>query len=183
MKKVITSIDAAKLEFDIEILLDIYPYNDLIAASEYKGYNFPDGELPPAKEGVKWSEQITEDYNAFLDTLELMLTEYYKFEVYYEKLSKDHSKYLGMVAKDSDGNLILKFNLNLRVSNHKAHRNEKSQFNKKEAKKALAKLTNGKRLRPTLLYVKVNDEEFDSYDEAVEYIDSQIERKLEFMRK
>lgn len=175
MKKIIPTAGAEILNFDVEIMLSIYPFDDMVAASEYKGYKFPDGELPPLKRGVVWSDQVTEDYNAFLETLEDLLIDYYNFEVYYSNISKDHSKYLGMVAKDNKNNIILTFNFNLRVSNHDAHRSRESQRQKKEMKQSLAKFTNGKRLRPIVKSVKVNREEFSSYDDAVEYIDNVIE--------
>ena len=185
MKKIVSSssINIETLNFDIEIILDVYPYGDLIAASEYKGYMFPDGELPPAGDDVEWSEQITADYNDFLETLEDLLTDYYGFHVYYHNLSKDHSKYLGMLAKDDKGKLILNFNFTFRVSNHDPHRSKESQYNKKKAKQELAKITKGKRLKPTNLCVIVNKEEFDSYDEAIAHIDRKVEYKLKFMRK
>ena len=183
MKNTISAVNVETLNFDMEIVLDVYPYGDLIAAAEYKGYIISCRRQFTIRKYVEWSEQITADYNAFLETLEDLLTDYYELHVYYHNLSKDHSKYLGMLAQDDEGKLILKFNFIFRVSNHDPHKSKESQYNKKKAKQELAKITKGKKLRPTNLCVIVNNEEFDSYDDAVAYIDHNVEYKLKFMQK
>lgn len=177
-------MDSTPYIFNIDVVMDIYPYySEMIAASEYKGYTFPDGELPSSDKHIKWSDQTIADYDSFLESVEDYLVDTYDLEVYYRNYSEEHSMYFGMLAKDNNGNILFKFNLRLRISNHSAHRSQASQRYKKEEKHELAKITKNKKLQPIVRYVVVNNTEFRSYLDAIIYIDDVIDEVMMKMQR
>ena len=184
MKKYIRlSSDVVTKHINIEIGIEIIDPQGQIAAASYKGFNVPDGKLLPVEKDAIVDSQALEDYHAFIDSIEDLIQDYYQLHVFYKNDSPDNSFYFGMLAKDSEGNLLLDFDFTLRVSTHPAHRTEQSQKHKKEKDAELAKVTNGKRTKPLRKYILVNDKEYDNYSEAYLAVDEMIASQVDIMRR
>ena len=168
----------------IVVDVEIEYYDPLpIAASEYKGFKIPDGPLISGIPGAIINSQAVADFDAFLESVEGLCTEYYGLEIYYKNMSATHSCYFGMLAKDGNGNILLDFDFNLRISNHDPHRSDASQKHKKERQAALDRIAQGKKPRPITKIITVNAEEMDSYDEAYLAIDNIIEHTVSIMKR
>lgn len=171
-------------EFNIIIDIDFDETDTDIAAAEYKGVkNIPEGELFPSELDAYVSPRMKEDYESFVKSIEELLTDYYGLHIYYKNESEYLSNYFGMVAKDDEGNMIFNFKFILRVANHDAHRSKALHHNKKEEKSALLKLTKGKKLKPIVKSVTVNQDTYDSYLEAYVEIDKIIEEAVAIMKR
>lgn len=186
MKRVIRSgsnngVIKVEVVFDIELALDS---SSEIAAATYKGIEVPEGDLPPADKNAIWNSQIYQNYNSFIEAVEDIL-ESYDLDIYYKNKSEYESFYWSALAKDNEGNDLFDFTVRLRVSTHAAHRSKKSQENKKEEKAELKKLSNKKRVSPLPISVVINDqsEEFDSYLDAIEYVDEMVSNAVEIMKR
>ena len=167
----------------VEVIIEYYdPDATPVAASQYKGFEIPEGPLISGLPGVVADSQAVADYEAFIESVQDLITDYYGLEIYYHNSSKDFSHYFGMVARNEQGEIILKFDFTLRISNHQPHRSNQSQQHKKEKKEALNKLTNGRSLRPITKNIIVNKEECISYDEAYMKVDNLIERTVNIMK-
>ena len=155
-----------------------------IAAATYKGFTIPEGPVIDGAKGRNLSSQMIEDYESFITSVEDLCIEYYALELVYVNFSKDYSNYYTFLAKDSTGNIVLKFNLRLRISTHNPHRTKEQQKHRSEENQSteLLKFTKGKKLRPLTKSITVNSERFNSYIEAYQYIDSEIENYLKTMR-
>lgn len=167
--------------FDVVVNIDYVEYE--IAAGTYKNIDVPDGDLLPAEKSTGIPDQVKEDYNSFIQSVEELLTDYYNLYTYYTNESENYSKYYGIVAKTAEGKIILKFKFKLRLSNHPAHRTRMSQEHKHEEEQALNKLVPGVRFKPIVKSILVNKDEFDSYEHALEYIDGEVEKVVEIMTR
>ena len=185
MKRVIQcNIDdniTRKIEVIFEIELDYIEKE--IAAANYKGFEIPEGELLPAEKDAIINTQAYADYEAFIESVEDLLTDYYDLHVYYKNNSPDNSFYYGVLAKNSDATLILDFSATFRISNHKGHRTDQQTKNKKEQKAKLKELANGKKLQIIYKPIIVNQETFESYFEAFEAVDSIVSDAVQIMER
>ena len=132
---------------------------------------------PPEKNALIDTQALA-DYHAFIDSVEDLLKDYYNLHVYYKNDSSDNSFYYGLLAKNSDGSLVLDFDFRLRISTHDPHRTPQSQHNKKLQDAALSEVAYGKRLKPLRAYIVVNSRECKSYLEAYDKVDKAIEDAL-----
>ena len=160
--------------FNIDIDIETPVLENNIAASTYKGHIFPDGELPPPEKDMTWADFVENDYNDFLESVEDYLTDAYNLTVYYKHKSKYRSMYFGMLAKDSDGNILFRFGLKLRISNHDSRRSKASQQQKQLEKHAIVKQY-GKIPKAIVKSITVNNEKFDNYLDVIIYIDDVID--------
>ena len=183
MKRVYSSKEVIPTRFDIEVEIGYYAESDRVVASQYKGFYVPDGELLPADIREVVDSQAYVDYEDFVESVTDLITEYYGLDVYYKNESKFLSHYFGLLAKDSDGNIILDFNFKLRVSPHDPHRSEESQQHKKEQEDDLLNATGGKKPRPITKSIVVNRETFPSYLDAYVYVDDVIEHTVTIMKR
>lgn len=184
MKRYISSSLPGILEFTIDVILTPDTTGSSVAAT----YNMPDLPQGPVISGNKLADidpQVVADYDAFVETIEDLLTEYHGLELVYKNKSKDFSRYYSFLARDSAGNVILKFRLRLRISNHTPHRTKAQQANKAAEAKSekLLKLTKGKKLQIINKQVIVNDTVFDDYDEAYFKIAEQVEKWVKIMKR
>ncbi len=184
MKRYIRSNSDENIKhINIEVEIEIPHPEGQVAAATYKGFNVPEGKLLPAEKDAIFDSQALEDYRAFIDSIEDLITDYYELNVFYKNNSPDNSFYFGMLAKDNNGNLLLDFDFTLRISTHPAHRTDQSQKHKKEKDAALAELTKGKKTKPLRKYILVNDKQYDDYIEAYLAVDKMIESQVEIMKR
>lgn len=187
MKRMIKSnIDheVVKKHIDIEVEIDMNNLDEgPIAAATYKGFYIPEGPLLPQEKDAVIDSQALEDYHAFIQSVEDLLTDYYDLEVYYKNDSPDHSFYFGMLAKSKDGAILIDFDFTLRVSNHPAKSSPQSKYNKKQKAEALKTYTKGKRSQPVTRSIVVNENRFDSYSDAYLEVDKQVEDVVSILKK
>lgn len=155
-----------------------------VAAAIYKGYEIPEGELPPADKKIVMNSQVYQEYLSFIEVIEDMISDY-NLNIYYKHNSENNSFYRSGLAKDDKGNNLIDFTIRIRVSTHTAHRTKESQNNKKKEKAELAKLAGTKRVTPLPINVVVNDqsEDFRSYLDAIVYFSNQLEHAYEIMTR
>lgn len=173
-----------------DIVIDIIPKytTEEVKAAMYKGFEIPDGEVISGIKGAIITDQILSDYNAFIESVEDLLMEYYGLKVFYTNQSDGHSQYYSFFAKDKNtGKIYFKFKLRLRISNHDPHRSKESQAHKKEDTKTddYKKLMKGikKDPRPYTQSIVANKEKYDSYETAFIEIDKNIEHWIDVMTK
>jgi len=187
MKKYITKADVTTIPLHFDIVVDITYFDesssDTVVATEYKGFQIPDGPLISGIPGAVLDSQALIDYEDFIESVTDLITDYYELDIYYKNTSSDHSNYFGMLAKNDKGEVILDFDFTLRVSNHDPHRSSQSQQHKKERKEALNKITKGKKTKPITHSIVVNSEIYNSYIEAYADIDKLIEGVVEVMKR
>lgn len=193
MKRYIRSSDSVghsstPMEYDIDVII-VPKYSDgEIAAAMHKGITIPDGDVIPGIKDAIITDKIEVDYNAFIESLEDLLTEYYGLELFYEGKSEYYSHYYFFLAKDKEsGRIYFKFKLRLRISNHPAHRSPASQAHKKEETmtEKYKELTKdiSKDPRPYTKEIVVNDQTYDSYEAAFVDIDEQISEWIDVMKR
>lgn len=170
--------------FDVEVVLN-FDSNELkVAASRYLSEkDFPQGNVISDASYRAISQQEIADYESFVDTIADLFEDYYGLQVAFTSQSKYLSHYYVLIAKDSNGELLFKFRFKLRISTHEAKRTASRQQRKAEENKAIQQLASGKKLRPINRDIVVNNQEFDSYYQAYEYIDDEIQEVLEKVRK
>ena len=165
---------------NVSVVVGYADPDNKVAASTYekadKSFNIPDGPLLPAGKEIYIdpNSQLVADYDDFIESVEDLITDYYNLKIYYKNSSTDYSRHFGMLAKDDNGNVVINFDFTMRISNHTAHRTPESQKHKKERKAQLAKETDGKKTKPIVKSILVNDKEFSSYLDAYEYVDKVI---------
>ena len=156
---------------NIEVIFDSELQDDSgseVAAATYKEYKIPEGDLPPADKKVVMSSQAREDYISFIQAVRSLLNDY-NLHIYYDNESEYNSFYGGVLAKDDQGNNLLKLRTRFCVSTHPYERTPASQKAKKNEEKAAKKVSKGKTVHLLPIRVVVNNEstQFDSYLEAI----------------
>lgn len=193
MKRYIRSNHSGKQDIqpiEFEICVDIIPKytTQEVMAAMYKGYNIPDGEVISGLRSAIITDKIEIDYEAFIESLEDLLTEYYGLELFYKNRSDDYSHYYSFLAKDKDsGKIYFKLRLRLRISNHDPHRSDASQKHKKEETETerYKELTKdaAKDPKPYTKVITVNKEQFSNYEEAFIALDNEIAKWVEIMKR
>lgn len=184
MKRLLNNIPT----FDIDVLIDELNGGAIESSADPSNYYIPSGRVI---EDIKDNDpQVIADYDAFVETIEDLLIDYYHFELTYYDDNENNSRYYNFLAKDSEGNITMKFRLRLRISNHVPHRTQKSQKKKnseiENSREELHKFLNDNQISKLKAYTKViiiNNKEYDSYEEAFIDIDKMIERFVEVMNK
>ena len=183
MKRYIrTSESNNATQINVEVLIEFDDKQDIAAAS-YKGFNIPDGQPISGLLDAVVDSQALADYRSFMESVENLLTDYYDLDIYYKNNSEWNSYYFGLLAKSSDGELLLDFNFTLRLSTHDPHRTDQSQKHKKEQKAALLKATGGKKTKPITKSIIINGEQYDSYEEAYIAVDNIVENVVEILKR
>ena len=173
----------SNLHFDVVVEIEYFDDNDEIAASTYKGFYIPDGPVIPGLPEAVVDSKAVQDYSDFIESVQALITDYYKLKIYYKNTSKDYSNYFGILAKNKDGSIIIDFDFTLRISNHNAKRSKQSQKHKKEKNKLLEDLTQGKTTKPIRKSIIVNNKEYSTYMQAYLVIDETIEEVATNMLK
>lgn len=139
-----------------------YSVNDLAAST-----------IVPIHKGRLLDEQAMAQWNNFIDNV-LATLDYYDFDVVDNHKSNHEgsaSYYISFYPTDSKGKIISKYLINFRISDHFIpNLNKKSiGYYRKLAQKNSR--TEGKQ-RWKLESLIVNDRTFESYDDALDYLDS-----------
>lgn len=194
MKKYVKQMPVVEpVEFTIDVIyfptgVDTVEFP--VVASKYEGYSIPDGSLMPGNKDAEISEQEKADYNAFIETVEDLLTDHCDLEIVYQDQPTEYSHYYSFFAKDGD-KVLFKFRVRLRLSNQGPHRTNAQQANKAKEKKQVQQWLDGRpdydgKVSPTpLTYVIIiNDQntKFHDYTEAFMYIYNEVERWIKIMR-
>jgi len=185
MKKYVHADKPVTCQIDVvfEVELCYAPTDKQVAASSYKGFHVPDGELLPEEKDAIITSQAYADWLAFNESVEDLITDYYELDIVYKNQSPDNSFYFGVMARNSDNSFILKFSATFRIANHAAHRSKSSQFNKKAQKDAIANLIDGKKLQVIYKPIIVNQNTFSSYYEAFAHVSDEIEKASKVLKR
>lgn len=175
-------------DFNIEVILypKIFSGEQGVAASTYRGYEIPDGEMMPANKKIKPSAQQIIDYNTFIKDVEDMLEDHHELKLVYQNKSEDYSNYYSFFALDNKGNTLFRFRLRLRVSTHNLKRSSEQKKNiaKEEAVvRELLKDTNKKPIKMTKIIIVNDNSEYDSYFDAFVDICDIVDDAIEKMRR
>lgn len=192
MKIYAKKLDSIPLEFNVIVDIDsslIYGFSDanIEGSIDLSDFNLPEGPVI-SKDRKRITQQMINDFECFVDDVETLCELNYGLEVTYTNISPDHSHYYNFLAKDADGNIIARFRFRLRISNHKAHRtkqqtqNKKSEINSPRLHELLTEEQISK-LRVRSEDIVINDDYFDNYTEAFEYVDSVIRRSVEVITR
>ena len=122
----------SNFHFDIVVEIEYFDDTTRVAASEYKGFYVPDGPVISGLPDEVLGSKALQDYADFIESVQALITDFYKLKIYYKNTSKDLSNYFGILAKNKDGSIIIDFDFTLRISNHDAKRSKQSQKHKKE---------------------------------------------------
>ena len=182
MKKYIKPISQIPTHIDIVVDIELFG-NDPIAASTYKGIQVPDGPVISGVPEAIYDSDAVVNFEEFIDSIRELITDFYELDLYYKNESPDKSNYFGMLAKDSDGLIILDFDFTLRIANHDPRRTEKSKHQRKLQEQALKERIGDESIKHIRHTVTVNNEKFDSYIKAFAHVDSIIEGTVESMKK
>lgn len=194
MKISIVSSKAIQLPlvFDIDVYTD-YPVFDndpefaISASKQDIKSKLPKGEVI-SKDRNRITQRMIDDYESFVERIEDLCEEFYDLVGTYSDESNDYSHYYNYLVKDLDGNIIAKFRIRIRISNHSAKRTQQQQRNKKselDSEKLHQLLTEQQisKIRSYPILIVVNNETFESYEEAFDSIDQRIQRAIEVIRK
>ena len=164
------------VSIDIEIFVD-HPILHLdtqdphvVASADISKYGFPNRPVI-SKDKNRIEGWMIDDFDAFMDDIEILCEEDYNLIGTYKRVSKDNSHYYNYLATDSEGRIIVDLRLRLRISNHEPVRTKRQQHNKKEELnfEKLHHLLNDQdisRLKNYSISIVVNDERYDNYEEA-----------------
>ena len=180
------------LVFDIDVYTD-YPVFDNDAEFEISASKqdirskLPKGEVI-SKDRNKITQRMIDDYESFVERIEDLCEESYDLVGTYSEESDDYSHYYNYLVRDLDGTLIAKFRIRIRISNHPAKRTQQQQRNKKselDSEKLHQLLTEQQisKIRSYPILIVVNNETFESYEDAFDSIDERIQRAIEVIRK
>lgn len=176
--------DNSVMEFDINVeIIPKYTTEEMEDAIN-KGGEISDVIVSFGLKAAVITYQIEPDYEAFIESVEDLLTEYYGLELFYEHNQNERSKYYSFLAKEkTSGKVYYIFSLCLGISYPPANRTEASQElrieatdteSDKELKKDISKDR-----KPYLLIIAVNNKQFDSYEAAFVDMDEKIEKWIE----
>lgn len=157
------------------------------ATVDLSRYNLPNRPVI-SKDKNKVTQWMIDDFDGFVEDVELLCEEDYGLVLVYQNESDDNSHYYSYLATDEEGNVIAKLRLRLRISNHppksskaqKAHKKEELQSEK------LNELLDENQILKLHNYTKiiiVNDEVFDSYREAFDRANDVIGHAVEVMKR
>ena len=174
------------IDFNIEVILSPKDTTVIIpvAATEYKGYQIPDGSFMPADKKIKPSAQQITDYKAFIADIEAMLSDHHELKLIYKNKSKNYSNYYSFLALGDDGEPLFRFRLRLRVSTHTPHRSKEQQKEEVKEEQAVSLYLNGKKPQKMTKIIIINDEsEYTDYLDAFVDICNIVDHAIEVMRR
>ncbi len=184
MKRVVRYLDEPDtIKISVIVEVEMRLKDDPVAAATFDHKELPQGQLLPSEKDAVIDSQVLEDYHAFIESIEDLITDYYDLHIYYKNSSPDNSFYFGMIAKDADNIPIIDFEACIRISNHAASRSPQSQHNKKLMKEALRREVGNAKLKPIRKRIIVNRDEFADYDAAYSAVDELIENVTSKLKK
>lgn len=186
MKRYLFNNISFPVNFTIEVI--VYPKDTTttmpVAATEYKGYQIPDGPFMPADKKIKPSKQQIVDYRTFIKDIESMLSDHHELKLIYKNKSANYSNYYSFLALNDKGEPVFRFRLRLRISTHDPHRTKEQQKEEAKEEKAVAKYLNGKKPQKMTKIIIVNDDsEYTDYLDAFVDICNIVDHAVEVMRR
>lgn len=193
-----TSIDelSIPIRIDIEVIADHLIFHEgaetdpIVAAkiiADAAKYNIPTGPVI-SKYKARVTQRMVDDFNEFVEIIEDLCETKYGLIMTYQNTSEDHSHYYNYLVTDDHGNIIVDFRLRLRVSNHPPKKSKEQKEHKKEelASDKLHELLTQSEIDKLTKYPKiitVNDELYDSYEQAFEDVDAILADAAKKMKK
>lgn len=170
------------LIFHDDMLIELLQQG-LIVASDIE---LPQGPVIDRKK-ARVTGSMEDDFESFVERIEDFCELKMKLIGTYKNASADNSYYYNYLAKDSEGNIIVRIRLKLRISNHPAKRGSRQSYNKDQelASKKLHELLTQEQIDNLDTYpliILVNSDKFDSYEDAYNYIAGKIQRAVEVMQ-
>lgn len=193
MKITARKLSDLPLVLDIEVFTDHPIFHDdmliqlieqgLIVASDVK---LPNGPVIERKKN-RVTGTMEDDFESFVERIEDFCELKMKLIVTYKNASSNNSYYYNYLAKDAEGNIIVRIRLKLRISNHPAKRGSKQSYNKDQelASEKLHELLTQEQIDNLDTYpliILVNSDKFDSYEDAYDYVTGRIQRAVEVMK-
>lgn len=171
----------------IEVRANYPEFPGGIAAADISDFDLPKGKVI-SKYKEKVTQEMVDDFESFMDNVEILCEENYQLVGTYKNVSSDHSHYYNYLAQDDEGNIVVDIRLRLRISNHSPKRTKTQQQNKKqelrsEELKRLLTPDQIQNLRPHTVIITVNDSVYDSYEDAFADVDRRIGRAVEIMAR
>ena len=141
-----------------------------------------------SKDRKRITRLMIDEYESFVQRIEDTCEEVYDLVGTYTNESDDLSHYYNYLVRNAEGNIIAKFRIRLRISNHEPKRTKQQQHNKKEElnSEKLHELLSEQqisKMNPYPILVVVNDETFKSYEDAFDMIDERLQRAIEIARR
>lgn len=194
MKRHIKSSNQVVPEIFIEVtadhpILHVTHFDDdhVAATVDLSKYDLPDRPVI-SKDRNKVTQWMIDDFDGFVEDVELLCEEDYGLMLIYQNESNDNSHYYSYLATDEDGTVIAKLRLRLRISNHRPKRSKAQESHKKEELQSekLHELLDEDQILKLRNYTKVivvNNEIYDSYSEAFERVNDVIAHAVEVMKR
>ena len=187
MKRLIK--DKNCLEFDICVEVYVDETIFLIEGStvDTSKFNIPSGPVI-SKFADKIGSQMVVDYDTFVENISDFIEDNLGLELIYTSASKNNSRYFSFIARDDDGNIYLRFRLRLRISNHNPHSTKQQNALKKREEEEIlkqGKLTEYqlRKMQKLTKSIIVNNETYNSYEDAFIDIASQAEEWVDKMKR
>lgn len=157
--------------YDIEVLYDV-DFDMSIYASD-------DSSIKPVKlSNDDIDGQALADYDAFADNIYGILSEYFEIVDVDFSDKSDTSRYFYMYAKNVDGDVVTKYIIRLRLSDHDYVERHNPTLEKQYVDKRVQdykRPQNKKWQKWKLKSIVVNGKYFSSYDEAEDVIEAEME--------
>lgn len=194
MKRYIKTSDQSVPEILIEVttdhpILHVTHFDDdhVTASVDLSTRDWPDRPLI-SKDRNRITQHMIDDYEGFVEDVELICEEDFGLILTYENTSDDLSHYYNYLATDEDGNVIVKLRLRLRISNHPPKRSKKQKQHKDEelSSEKLHELLTEEEIKSLTKYTKiitVNDETYSSYRAAYNDVRDIIAHAVEVMKR
>lgn len=161
--------------------------SEVVATRDLSDYSIPSGPvISMYKERV--TQKMKNDFEAFMEDVEIFCETNCNLIGTYKNVSDDDSYYYNYLATDDEGNIIVKFRLRLRISNHDPKRSKEQKAHKDEEtdSEILKDLLSPDQISKLKAYTKlitVNDSEYTNYESAAEDVFDTIESAVECMKR
>ena len=133
--------------------------------------------VPLKDENGQLDQQALTQWNTFIDNV-VSYIEYLDFEVidnHSSNRASSYSHYTSFYPVDREGNLKGEYLINFRISDHVVnHLKKKSRYYYQNLAKR-NKRSEGEKQKFRLVAVTVNNETFETYEQALSYIEKQLE--------
>lgn len=167
MKRLIVSSNN-KIEWNVVAYLEAADDYSLAANTKIMPLKSQNGEL---------DQQALTQWNTFIDNV-ISYLEYLDFEIiddHSSNRSSSYSHYTAFYPVDREGNLKSEHLINFRISDHIVpHLKSKSRHYYQNLANR-NKRSEGSKQKFRLISVTVNDETFETYEQALSYIEKQLE--------
>lgn len=178
MKRYIrSSTDSEILEYNIDVYIDVTNLDETL--KELQKYINASIE-PPYRADKSIDEQALADYDAFVSNVYALLCYYFDIADIEESTKSATSWYFWIYGKREDGTVATKILCRLRLSDHDYSSNhnktdEKAWVNEQAQSDKLKRPKSKRKQNWILKNIVVNDTTYDSYDDALDSIEADLE--------